>query len=136
MSVTTLYRLCIWLPIVVPALAVLTVRALGVPIADWLPVEILLYSLVYGGLPYAVLAAWATWWVGGRTEADVRRLMIRAPLLMIAVFATLAVAVGLAVGRPRAWIAVAVLGSAVILVLGYGYVGLTLLVRRAVRARA
>lgn len=87
------------------------------------------YSLIWGGLPYTVLAAWATWWVGGRPEAAIRRLMFRAPLLMVAVFVPLALAMGLGVGALGPFTGVAVLGAVVIVVLGYGYVVLTVLLR-------
>jgi hypothetical protein len=86
-------------------------------------------SLIWGGLPYAALALWATWWVGGRAESEIRRLMFRAPLLMVAVFAPLTLVPGLVVDAPGPMAAVALLGSVVILLLGYAYVGLTVVVR-------
>lgn len=135
MSATALYRLCIWLPLVVPAAAIGVARALDVGLADVLLVEMLAYSVLYGGVPYAALAAWATWWVGGRTEDEIRRLMFRAPLLMAGVFAPLALVLGIAVGAPSPFAAVAALGCVVILLLGYCYVGLTLLLRWSLRAR-
>ena len=62
--------------------------------------------LEYGGLPHAVLAIWATWWIGGRLEPEIRRLMFRAPFLMAAFFVPLALVVGLAVKGPgaRCWL--------------------------------
>ena len=135
MSASALYRLCIWLPLVVPAAAIAIARALDVGLADVLLVEMLAYSILYGGLPYAALAAWATWWVGGRTEDEIRRLMFRAPLLMAGVFAPFALVLGVAVGAPAPFAAVAMLGCVVILLLGYCYVALTLLLRRSFGAR-
>src|SRR5688572_11262885 len=129
MSATALYRLCIWLPLVVPAAAIGIARALDVGLADVLLVEMLAYSILYGGLPYAALAVWATWWIGGRTEVEVRRLMFRAPFLMAGVFVPLALTLGISVGAPAPFAAVAVLGCVVILLLGYSYVALTLLLR-------
>lgn len=129
MSIYIVYRVCIWLPIVVPAALILVAKAYGLRLSEGVIAEVLAYSLIYGGVPYAALAAWATWWVGGRTEDEIRRLMFRAPLLMMAVFAPLALVVGVAVRAIGPFVAVAVLGSLIILLLGYAYVGLTVLLR-------
>jgi hypothetical protein len=129
MSAWTVYRLCIWLPILVPATAMAIAKAFGRPLAAGVLTEVLAYSLLYGGLPYAALAIWATWWIGGRSEPEIRRVMFRAPLLMAAVFVTLALAVGVAVGRLGPFIAVAIYGLATILPLGYAYVGIAVLLR-------
>lgn len=97
MSILTIYRIGIWLPLVVPMLVAGLVHGLGVTV-DVGPlrkvVQILLMSLLYGGVPYVPLALWATWWVGGRSEPEIRRLMMRAPLLMVAVFTPVAVLAG------------------------------------------
>lgn len=135
MSIYTVYRVCIWLPIVVPAVVVLLVTAAGRRVSEGVVVEVLLYSLVVGGVPYAALAGWATWWIGGRSEAEIRRLMFRAPLLMVAIFAPLALLIGLVVGNFGPFVAVAGLGTAIILALGYGYVGLSLLLRHGLGPR-
>ena len=131
MSIYVVYRTCIWLPILVPAALILVANAFSLRLSDGVAWEVLAYSLLYGGVPYAALAMWATWWVGGRAEAEIRRLMFRAPLLMVAVFVPIAVVTGIVVGAPGPWVAVAVLGSIIILPLGYGYVGLTVLLRRS-----
>lgn len=135
MSIWAVYRLSIWLPILVPAGVIGLANASDLRLADGIVWEILAYSLLYGGLPYAVLAIWATWWIGGRPEVEIRRLMLRAPLLMAALFAPLALAVGLAVGSPRPFAAVGMLGVLVILPLGYAYVGLAVLLRHALGPR-
>lgn len=127
MNVRLIYRIGIWLPLIVPAV-VLAVRGL----MDLQPtnevsrklVQLLAFSFVYGGLPYAGLALWASWWITGRPESEIRRLMLRAPLMMAGVFALTAVAVGIGVGRPGPFIATAVLGAIVAVPLGYAYVGL------------
>lgn len=129
MSICTIYRVCIWLPVLVPAALIAVATTLNLRLSDGVFWEVLAYSLFYGGVPYAVLAAWATWWVGGRPEAAIRRLMFRAPLLMVAVFVPVALVVGFAVGVPGPFAAVAVLGTAIILPLGYAYVGLAVLLR-------
>jgi hypothetical protein len=113
----------------VPAAVIAVARAVDRPLAQGVLLELLAYSLLYGGLPYAVLAIWATWWIGGRPESEIRRLMFRAPLLMAAVFVTLALVVGIAVGRLGPFVAVAIYGLLIILPLGYAYVGVTVLLR-------
>jgi hypothetical protein len=133
MSIHTIYRIGIWLPLAVPTLVAGLVHGLGVTV-DVGPlrkiVQILLMSLLYGGVPYAPLALWATWWVSGRTEPEIRRLMMRAPLLMVAVFVPVAVLAGIAVGQPVPFIAVAVLGAIITIPVGYPYVGLVVLLRQ------
>ena len=136
MSARTIYRVCIWLPIAIPIALIAAVNAF-----DWRHDvgtlgQLIAYSLVYGGLPYLGLAIWATWWVGQRPESQIRRLMFRAPLLMVAIFATLALVVGVAVGGLEQWAAVALLGGVVTLFLGYGYVALTVLLRFALGPRS
>jgi hypothetical protein len=90
-------------------------------------------TLFYGGVPYIALALWATWWIGGRPEPEIRRLMFLAPLFMLGVFVPLALLVGLVVGPLVPWVGVAGLGAIVIVVLGYSYVGLTEVLRLAAR---
>jgi hypothetical protein len=136
MSIYRIYRACIWLPILVPAALILVAHAFGLRLAAGVVGEILAYSLIWGGLPYAALAVWATWWVGGRPEADIRRLMFRAPLLMVAVFVPLALATGLVVGGLGPFTGVALLGATVIVLLGYAYVGLTVLLRHSLGPRS
>ena len=60
MSIYIAYTLCIWLPVIVPATVILVFNTLGLPLADGVVAEVLAYSLIYGGVPYSVLAAWAT----------------------------------------------------------------------------
>lgn len=61
MSIYTFYRVCIWPPIAVPAAIILMANLSGLRLALGPVVGEVAYSLVYDGLPYAVLAAWATW---------------------------------------------------------------------------
>ena len=130
MSTVSVYWLSIWLPILVPAIVIAVAKTLGLRLAEGLLWEMLAYSLLYGGLPYTFLAIWATWWVGRHSEVEIRRLMIRAPLLMGSIFVPAALMLGFAVDAPGPFAAVAVLGLLHILVLGYGYVGMALLLRR------
>ena len=135
MSAVSIYRLSIWLPILVPATVIAVAKTLGLRLAEGLLWEVLAYSLLYGGLPYTLLAIWATWWVGRHSEAEIRRLMIRSPLLMGGIFAPAALMLGFAVDAPGPFAAVAVLGLLSILVLGYGYVALAVLLRRGLGPR-
>ena len=134
MSTVSIYRLSIWLPILVPATVIAVAKTSGLRLAEGLLWEMLAYSLLYG-LPYAFLAIWATWWVGRHSEAEIRRLMIRSPLLMGGIFAPAALMLGFAVDAPGPFAAVAVLGLLSILVLGYGYVALAVLLRRGLGPR-
>ncbi len=135
MSAVTVYRLSIWLPLLVPGVVIVVARTFRLRLAEGLLWEMLAYSLVYGDLPYAILAIWATWWVGRHSEAEIRRLMVRAPLLMGGIFVPLALIVGFTVGAPGPFAAVAVLGLLNILVLGYAYVGFAVLLRRGLGPR-
>lgn len=135
MSTVSVYRLRIWLPLLLPAVVIVVARTFRLRLAEGLLWEMLAYSLLYGGLPYAFLAIWATWWVGRHPEAEIRRLMVRAPFLMGSIFVPLALILGFAVGAPGPFAAVAVLGLLNILVLGYGYVGIAVLLRRGLGPR-
>ena len=135
MSTPTVYRLCVWLPIVVPTTVIGVAKALALRFPDGVLWQVLGYSLLYGGLPYAGLALWATWWIGGRPEAEIRHLMFRAPLLLAAVYVPLALVVGVVVGAPGPFAGVAGLGGLLILPLGYAYVGVTVLLRRGLGPR-
>jgi hypothetical protein len=130
--VTLVYRVGIWLPVLVPAGVVAPRELLDVILVPPKVFQMLAISLLYGGLPYAGLALWASWWIGGRTERDVKHLALRAPLLFAVVFAILAAAAGLLVGQPIPFLAVAILGAAFAVGLGYAYVALVLVIRRLV----
>lgn len=133
MSVRLIYRISIWLPLLVPAGALVVVRLFDLQPAN-VParkfVQLMAASLLYGGIPYGVLAAWASWWITERPEPEINRLMFCAPLVMAGVFALVAVVTGIGVGRPGPFIAVAVLGAIVSVPLGYAYVILIVCLRR------
>jgi hypothetical protein len=130
MSVQSVYRISIWLPIVIPAILFGIANVLRLPLADIsLVLEILVYSLIWGGLPYLPLAVWATFWVSGRPEWEIRRMMFRAPLLMVLLFASAALVFGLIANALKPLAAVALLGSVVIIPLGYAYVALAVWLR-------
>ena len=130
------YRLAVWLPLLVPAAVAVAYHGLG-----WRPeaaagqkfVQLMLISLLYGGVPYALLAIWATWWVGGRTESEISRLMYRAPFLMAVFYFPFALVVGTVAGAPLGpLLAAGGLGAIVSLLLGFAYVALIVLLRHLV----
>jgi len=132
MGTQIFYRIVVWLPLIIPALVVGMVEAL-----DQSPsglarksVQVLALTLFYGGIPYAALALWASWWMRGRSEADIKRLMFWAPVLMAGTFAVVAITVGLWAGQPRPFAATAALGAIFAIPIGYGYVALGLLLRQ------
>jgi hypothetical protein len=136
--VHSFYRLALWLPIIVPAIVAGLVHGAGLMVHEGplrTVVQILMMSLIYGGVPYALLAVWATWWIGHRPEADIKRLISRAPLLMGALYVPFAAFVGLAVGQPLMFLMVGVIGGIVSIPVGYGYVGFVMLVREEVSLR-
>lgn len=134
-SALSIYRLGIWLPLLVPALVIVVARTFEFRLGGRLLWAMLASSLLWAGLPYGLLAVWATWWVGRHSEEEIRRLMLRAPLLMSGTFVPLALICGVAVGAPSQFAAVAVLGVIHILLLGYGYVGIVILLRRGLGPR-
>lgn len=139
MSMHTQYRLFVWMPLGVLVLVAVLVHGAGLQPSSGLVrkgVQVSLAALLYGGVPYAALAVWATWWVGGRSESEIQRMMLRSPVLFAALFSVLATIVGIVVGKPRDFLAVALLGAAVSLGLGYCFVVLAWLGRRALRGRA
>lgn len=133
MTVQTFYRCAVWLPLAIPALVATAVHAAG-----WRPslspvvklVQFLLMSGMYGGLPYAALAAWATWWIDRRPEPEIRRRALQAPLWMVAAWLPFTAAIGGLAGRVEIFLGLAGLGILVILPLGYAYVTLVFLLRR------
>jgi hypothetical protein len=138
-TIHTFYRLSVWVPLLAPAVVAAIVHGLDWRTEAWAVqklVQLLLVSLLYGGIPYALLAIWATWWVGGRTEPDITRLMFLAPFLMAAIYLPVSVVAGMAVAAPiEPFLAVGVLGAIVSIPLGFAYVGFVLLLRQALGAR-
>ena len=138
-TVTGFYRAVVWLPLAVPAIVAGLVHGVGL-VVETGPlrkvVQVLLASLLYGGVPYAMLAIWATWWLGGRSEREIKRVMFVSPLLMAVTFAIVSVATGLVVGQLGPFLAVAVLGAIVSIPVGYGYVGIVMLLREEFGPRA
>jgi hypothetical protein len=133
MTVQTFYRCAVWLPLAIPALVATGVHAAGSspslsPVVKI--VQLLLFSGIYGGLPYAALAAWASWWIGRRLEPEIRRRALQAPLWMVSAWLPFTAAIGGLAGRVETFLGLAGLGTRVILPLGYAYVTLVFLLRR------
>src|SRR5688572_533550 len=133
MTVQTFYRCAVWLPLLVPGLVAVAVHAVGLrpsfpPLVKL--VQLLLVSGMYGGLPYAVVAAGTTWWIDRRPEPQIRRRALQAPLWMLAAWLLFAASLGVVSGRVDTILGLAALGAVVILPLGYAYVALVFLLRR------
>jgi hypothetical protein len=134
MSPSTFYRCALWLPLLLPAIVAVLVHGLGMPTTGIMHkvVQVLLMSGVYGGVPYALLAAYATWWIDHRPEDEIRRRALVAPLWMIGLWWCCAMVIGILARRAEMFLGLGALGTAVIVPLGYAYVALVLLVRRLV----
>jgi hypothetical protein len=123
MTVQTFYRLAVWLPLAIPSFVAFIAHGLGIVAIGGVPgVGLLLASLLYGGIPYAPIAIWASFWIDSRPEADIRRRALQAPLWMIVTFAVFCVALAIRGVTLVAAVAVFVLGAIVSLGLGYLYV--------------
>ena len=83
----------------------------------------ILMTFVYGGVPYAAFALWATWRIGHLSESEIQRQMMRAPLLMVGLFTIFLFLAGLRVGRPE-FVILGPLAAVIIVPLGYAYVGI------------
>jgi hypothetical protein len=140
-NVRAFYRAAIWLPIVLPAAIVFAKNQFGWPIGRSPLIlflfQILAFSLVYGGIPYFILAVWGSVALKNRSEAQIERLMYRAPLLMASLVVPfyLAIGSGLALGARslsplEAYLAVSLMGAATAIPLGYVYVGIVMILRR------
>jgi hypothetical protein len=124
------YRLSVWLPLVVPAVVIVVVN-----LTRWRPVgtlgvilQLIAYSGIVGGIPYLALAIWAMFWIGRRSEREIRRRAILAPLLMILTFTAWPALLALH-AEPMSAFGVFTLGAAVILALGYAYVLIVFMLR-------
>jgi hypothetical protein len=135
MNIHTFYRCAVWLPLLVPAAVVIVIHFADVRPASYAGaklVQLFVVSGVYGGVPYALLAAYATWWIDKRPERELRHKALAAPLWMILPWLVVSVLVGTLYGQIETFVGFFSLGAAVILPLGYAYVGLVFLLRRLV----
>ena len=134
MTARTFYRLSLWIPIVLPLAVMLAVHGLdvrptGAATAKFF--QIMLISIVYGGIPYGLLAIWATWWIGPRSEPEIRRRALVAPLWLVGVWSLFAMVQSILSGKLEMFVGLVGLGTVFSLILGYGYVALVLALRAA-----
>ena len=137
MTIQAFYRVAVWLPVALPGALALLQYAFGrsfYPQFVQPTVGFLLGSLVYAGIPYAALAAWATWRIGRLSEPEIKRLMVKAPFLMIGAFTAFWLLAGIRVGRPE-FVLLGPLAAFLIVPVAYGYVGFVLLIREQLGER-
>lgn len=133
MTTRTYYRAALLLPLAVPALLSVTLLLDNEP-PLLLGIFVYLYgSLLIGGIPYLLFAAGFLVWSSDRSDAELRRAVLLAPLvyaglLMVCVVAFLAVDGTLASGWDGFW-ALGAFGVA----FGYAYVLLAELGRLLLR---
>ncbi|CAN5649183.1 hypothetical protein BH23GEM9_BH23GEM9_33000 [soil metagenome] len=130
MDLHSYYRLVVWLPLLLPAGVALLVHGLDVHPGNGVLaklIQIILVSGIYGGIPYAALASYATWWIDTRPGSQLRRRALVAPLWMVVVWLPFSALTGLLYGRIDTFVGFFGLGASVILPLGYAYVALVLL---------
>ena len=126
------YRFAIWLPILVSGATILGAALVGLP--NFGPLNLIAVSLIssglYGAIPYSLLAIWASWWIRGRGENEIRRLALFMPVLMLGAFLPFAFLIGASDGDPLlGGLFMVLIAIPYILVLGYAYVGLTFWLR-------
>ena len=86
MNIIRAYKLSLLLPIIVPILfapALFFIRSIGESGATVLMT--ILYSLVYGGIPYLILVGILLFWMRGKDETQIRRALLLSPLLMLVI---------------------------------------------------
>jgi 4-amino-4-deoxy-L-arabinose transferase-like glycosyltransferase len=109
----------------------------GLPIFE--PLNVIVIALIsaglYGGIPYFLLALWATGWMRGKSEAEIRGLARLMPLLMLVAFFLVALLMGAVEGDVLDGLFIMLIGIPYILVLGYGYVGLVFFLRSIAQTR-
>jgi hypothetical protein len=119
-------KLSLALPLMAPALLALLLFV-NFPFPEWLRpfVELIVYSGLVGGIPYAVLVALLFWWGHRKSDTQFRRALILSPILMLPLFFMFIVTVGLIVGFHDDAAEVAVVLKELLLyvsfILGFGY---------------
>ena len=128
MSVHQFYRLAVWLPLIVPALVLPPVWLLGMPQWQFLGMVIgTIYASAWtGGIPYLLLALWASIRIRSLPESRTRKLAVLMPLYMVPLFCLYVLVLSLARGEgldEAFWFGL--IGTAYLIPIGYAYVGLT-----------
>lgn len=129
MNVIRAYKLSLLLPIIVPVLfapLLFFIRSIGERGATAL--MIIVYSMVYGGIPYLILVGILLFRMRGKDEPEIRQSLLSSPLLMLVVFQICA---GLWIAffseaKPKIgqFMSSLIIMSPFILLFGYVYVGL------------
>ena len=136
MSVHTFYRLAVWFPMVLPTITFALFHGLGYrpdePLVK-MAMQLLLMTF-FGGIPYVALALVATFWIGGRSEGQIRKVALFAPFLMIVPVAVLSLYLFARSGSLEMSMAVARLGSFMSVLIGYPCVALVFACRHALGA--
>jgi hypothetical protein len=137
-SVHRFYRLALLLPILIPAVVMIGAYFVGLPTFEPLKsvVTALIASGYVGALPYSLFALWAAWWIRGKSERQIRRLALRAPVLMLLVFTPVAFLMGVSDSDTfGGTLFILLYAVPCILVLGYAYVGVVFWIRRLANTR-
>jgi len=138
MSGRGFYRWSLFLPILAPA-ALLAFELTGGRHGPLLggTIEFLGFSLVFGGIPYGLLALWLARWMRGKTENEIRRVSYLAPILMLPIFWGCLFMYEIVASWPHAdaqHLSGGALLSPFVLLLGYAYVllvnGLLMLLKK------
>ena len=134
MTVQGFYQLALWLPLVVPGAVMLATSISGARPAGepWNQLyQLLVGSLLYGGIPYIVAAIAATIWIDRRSEPEIRRLALQSPLWVIAAWIPLVAYMSIRADSLAMFGGLLALGGGAIVVLGYAYVAIVFALRRA-----
>ena len=124
MTPIAFYRTSIWLPVAASGLSIIGVQLFGQPIDDRLSelVWLLALSGYFGGIPYIILAAWATRALKGQSEVQARRLAWRMPFYMLPFCAVyLVIFVKITEGSVPNGLFLAAMATAYVLPIGYAY---------------
>ncbi len=116
------YRLSLALPLVVPVTIITCSRFFPpLPPAVGMVVAYIAISPFFGGIPYLVLAIWGLFWIDHRPEPEIRRRAAVVPVLMVLINGLQDAIWGVVFNSQYA-MRIFLLGSGVILLLGYAYV--------------
>jgi hypothetical protein len=132
------YRLALLLPLLIPAAVMTGASFVGLPTFE--PLKSLVAALIVSGLagavPYSLLALWASWWIKEKSEREIRRLALRAPVLMLLAFLPVAFLIGASDGDTLGeGLFILLYAVPCILVLGYAYVALVFWLRHIAQTR-
>ena len=133
MTPIAFYRAAIWLPVIASGAAIIGIQVLDYPLpASGTFLGLLVFLGYFCGIPYTILAAWATYRLKGSQEHDARRLALRMPLFLVPLSAVYTVVLSVVTGDGlEGGFFSALLIAVYILPIGYVYVGLVFILRWA-----